>query len=135
MLFSPVFCDFSAPQYLLFSENVPRLVYYSHFLAIGVAILAAIFILWAGKKKLPNQILFLTLTVFNLWVFLDSIFWAANNSDVVMFVWSLAILFEPLVYLGALYLFYTLLKDKAVSFWQKIIFISRIAVHYNYCII
>ena len=97
MLFPPVFCSYPTPQYLLFSENVPRLVYYSHFLAIGVAMLAAFFVLWAGRKKMPNQILFLMLAAFSLWVFLDSIFWAANNSDVVMFVWSLAILFEPLV--------------------------------------
>ncbi len=119
----PVFCDFSAPQYLIISENVPPLVYYSNFLAIGVALLASIFVLWAGKKKLPNQILFLTLFSFIVWVFIDIIFWAANNSDVIMFVWSLAILFEPLVYLGALYLFYALIKKQDTQFKWKIIFL------------
>ncbi len=119
----PVFCPWPAPQYWLFSENVPQLVYYAHFLSICGALLAAVFVLLAGRKRLPNQILFLMLTAFVLWVFPSLIFWAANNSDVIMFVWSLCILFEPLVYLGALYLFYTLLKNKDVPFWQKIIFI------------
>ncbi|MEK9153034.1 MAG: ATP-binding protein [Patescibacteria group bacterium] len=119
----PVFCPWTAPQYWLFSESVPRLVYYSHFLAIGVAMLAAIFVLWAGRKELPNRILFFTLFPFILWVFLDSIFWAANSSDVIMFVWSLQIIFEPLVYLGALYFFYVLLKKYDAPFWQKFLFI------------
>jgi len=123
MLFPPVFCSYPTPQYWFFSENVPRLVYYSHFLAIGIAVLAAIFVLWAGRKKLPNQLLFLMLAAFSLWVLLDSIFWAANNSDIIMFVWSLAILFEPLVYLCALHLFYTLLKEKPLPFWKSILLI------------
>lgn len=123
MLTPPVLCSFPDPQYLFFSENVPQLVYYSHFMIICVAILAAIFVLAVGRKELANKILFLTLIAFALWVVLDSVFWAANNSDVVMFVWSLQILFEPLVYLGSLYLFYILLKKQDVSFKWKVLFL------------
>lgn len=123
MLTPPVYCPFPDPQYLLFSDNVPPLVYYSHFAVFCAALLVALFVLFINRKELANKILFLTLTAFVLWVGLDSIFWAANNSDVIMFVWSLQILFEPLVYLGSLYLFYILLKKKSVPFWWKVFFL------------
>lgn len=105
-------CDFEGPKWLLFGPNVAPLVYYSHLPIIVISLLLAFFILFNNKHKLQNKILFVTIFTFSLWVFLDSIFWASNRSDVIMFVWSVIILIEPLVYVGALYLLYVLVEKR-----------------------
>ncbi len=113
------FCSFPSPYFLFFSDNVPHLVYYSHFSVLCAAAVLALFVLFVGWKNLPNRILASMLFFFILWVFLDSIFWASNRSDVIMFVWSLQILFEPLVHIGALYLMYVLVNKKDASLRAK----------------
>ncbi len=119
---APTFCQYPTPSFLLFSENVPPLVYYSHFTVLAVALIVGLFVLFANRRSRPNVILFLTLFFFFIWVFLDSIFWASNSSDAIMFVWSLQILFEPLVHLGGLYLFYTLIKKEEIRLRTKLLF-------------
>lgn len=119
----PVFCDYPTPYLLLFSSNVPPLIYYAHFIAMGAALLVGLFVIISNRKALQNKILFLTLFFFFIWVFASVIFWAANNSDVIMFTWSLTILFEPLVYLAGLYLFFVTIKKQNVKLWHKIFFI------------
>ncbi len=116
------FCAYPNPVWLLISSNVPALVYYSHIPILLISLLIGIFVLSKGPKVLANQILFGILLSFSTWVFLDSVFWAANRSDVVMFVWSLQILIEPLIHIGALYLIYVLVKQQDVSFKTKFLF-------------
>lgn len=117
----PALCNEIFPKFLIFSSNVTPLVYYSHISVIVVSLIFAIFILIKGKKELLNRVLFFTLVPFILWVFFDLIFWAANRSDVIMFVWSITILVEPLVYIGAFYLIYLLTYKKDVPFKLKLI--------------
>ncbi len=114
-------CHFEGARYLFFSSNVPHLVYYSHLPIVIIAFLMGIFVFWQGKKELPNQILLLITSVFSFWTFLDSVFWASNRSDVIMFVWSLQILVEPLVHAGCLYLIYVLVNKKDAPFFTKVI--------------
>lgn len=121
-LFSnPAFCDFEGPIYLLFSSNVAPLVHYSHIPITIISLVLGFFILFKNPKGLPNRILFTLTLAFSAWVFLDSIFWATNRSDVIMFVWSLQILFEPIVYISALYLLYVLIKKEDMSFNRKLL--------------
>jgi signal transduction histidine kinase len=117
------FCSYPTPTLWLFSENVPPLVYYSHLPLVLVALFLGVFVLIKGRSVLVNQILFGVLAAFAGWVFLDSVFWAANRSDVIMFVWSLQILIEPLVHIGALYMMYVMLYKEDASFNQKILFV------------
>jgi len=118
---NPAFCDFGGPTYLLFSSNVPPLVYYSHIPITIISLLLGFFVLFKDRKGLPNKILLCLTLAFSAWVFLDSIFWATNRSDVIMFVWSLTILFEPIVYISALYLLYVLIRKEDISFNQKLL--------------
>ena len=117
----PVLCNEIFPKFLIFSSNVTPLVYYSHISVMVVCSILAIFILIKGKKELLNKVLFFTLLPFILWIFLDSIFWAENRSSIIMFVWSMQILIEPLVYIGAFYLIYLLAYKKDVPFKLKLI--------------
>ena len=118
---NPAFCDFDGPAYFLFSSNVPPLVYYSHIPITVISLFLGFFVLLKNKKGLPNKILFCLTLAFSAWVFLDSIFWATNRSDVIMFVWSLQILFEPTVYISALYLLHVLIRKQDISFEKKLL--------------
>src|SRR3989344_2889796 len=109
-------CNFEGPKWLLFGADVAPLVYYSHLPIIIISLLLAFFVFFQNKNSIPNRVLFVTIITFALWVFLDSIFWASNRSDVVMFVWSIIILIEPLVYIGGFYLLYLFLEKKDLPF-------------------
>lgn len=115
-----LFCSPISPKFLLFSENVPPLVYYSHLPLILISAFIAFFIFYSGKKVLQNQIFFWTLMMFSVWVLLDSIFWATNRSDIIMYVWALTILIEPFIFAASFYLIYVLLRKEDLSFKGKL---------------
>jgi signal transduction histidine kinase len=114
-------CDFEPSSLFLFSENVPALVYFSHFPITIIALLIGIFVFLQSPKQLSNRIFLFLTTSFSAWVFLDSIFWASNRSDIIMFAWSAIILIEPLIYAGGLYLAYVLFNKSDVPLTQKLI--------------
>jgi signal transduction histidine kinase len=120
MHLADLFCNPINPSFLFFSENVPSLVYYSHLPIIFISLVLGLVVYANGRKNLPNQILFSMLIPFVFWVFLDSVFWASNRADVIMFVWTLQILLEPLVYIGALYLVYVLITKRDAPFVYKL---------------
>ena len=113
-------CNFAPPTYIFFSDNVPSLVYYSHFSSIIIALGAGLFVFLTNRNNLASRILFYITLLFSSWVLLDSIFWASNRSDVIMFVWSLTILFEPLVHAGAFYLMYVIANKRDMPFKMKL---------------
>lgn len=115
-------CNFEGSSFLLFSKNVPSLVYYSHLPIIFLSLLLGIFVYLRGRKQLPNKILFGITLVFSFWVFLSSVYWASNRGDVIMFIWSSIILVEPLVYAGSFYLLSVLVEGVDISFRKKIVF-------------
>ncbi len=120
----PALCNFPGPQYLVISENVPPLVYYSHLPIALISLLIGSYVFLKNRKALANQIILVTTLAFSLWVFLDSVFWASDRSDVIMFVWAMQVLVEPLVHLSALYLLYVLLYKKDTSFLSKSVLLA-----------
>ncbi len=116
------YCDLAPATWLLFSENVPAIVYYSHLPNLTISFLLALFVLFQNPRGLPNRILFSTVLAFITWVFFAQIFWATNRSDLIMFAWSIDILVEPLVHIGILYLLYTLIEKRDAPFYLKILF-------------
>jgi signal transduction histidine kinase len=114
-------CNDIFAQFLVFSPNVSLLVYYSHFSVIILSLFLGVFVIYKNPKDLLSKALFSMFMSFALWVFLDSVFWASNKANVIMFVWSLQILVEPLIYLSALYLIYTLAYKKDFSLGSKIV--------------
>ena len=116
----PGLCGFPEPYLLLFSDNVPPLVYYSHLPILIIALILGIFVLFKNPHALPNRTLFLLTLSFSFYVFIDSIFWASNRGDIITFIWSLQILVEPLIYISALYLMYTLTRGYDLPFFSKL---------------
>ncbi len=106
-------CAFDgASQWLVFGPNVPALVYYSHIPVIFLSLALGLFVLLKARKEIASFVFFYTILAFVGWVYLDSVFWASNRSDIIMFAWSVIILLEPLVYFGGFYLIYVLTEQK-----------------------
>jgi len=112
-------CDSAGAYMLILSDKVPPLVYYSHLPILILSLLIGIYVFWKDKGGLSNRIILIMTVAFSLWVFLDSVFWATNRSDVIMFVWALQVLVEPLVHVSALYLLYVLIYERDVAFSYK----------------
>ena len=112
---SPALCAFSSAKFLIISENVAPLVYYSHLPVAILSLIIGIYILLKSRNLASRTLFVITLT-FSLWVFLDSIFWASNRSDIIMFVWAVILLIEPIVHAGGVYLIYQLLENRNPPF-------------------
>jgi len=118
-------CPWEDPRYLIFSSNVPDVLYYSHILAIVIALLFGTFVFFNNKTSV-TKVLFAMVSLFSLYVVLDLVVWAGNRSDTVLFLWSLQILIEPFIFLCSLYLTYLFLGYKTISSKTKIISLSII---------
>ncbi len=141
------FCPWESAQYFVYSSNIPTLFFYSHIPAMIAALLVGFFVFHkSGKSKIGTSFLIVSI-LFSLWSFFDLIIWATNRPDVVLFFWSLQILFEPLIYLMCFYLVYLFVKNKDLTFIWKffgillyspvVLFLSTeynlIGVDVNYC--
>ena len=111
------FCQWEPVKALLFSENVPdALVYYSHFTSFIAGIVYAVWFYIKSKGSTPAKILAVAMGAFCLWNFSDMVLFATDRPEFVMFFWSLLSLFEPLIYAGLFFFFYTYAFKKPVSF-------------------
>src|SRR3989344_4070566 len=112
-------CPWESAQYFVYSSNIPTLFFYSHIPAIIVAMFVGILVFYkTGRSKIGTSLLIVSI-LFSLWSLFDLIIWATNRPDVVLFFWSLQILFEPLVYLLCFYLVYLFIKNKDLVFKWK----------------
>ncbi len=117
---SPALCDFSPARLLILGENVAPLVYYSHLPVAILSLIIGLSVLIKGGKSLASRTLFIITASFSLWVLLDSIFWASNRSDIIMFVWAVILLIEPIVHAGSVYLIYQLFENKNPPFLLQV---------------
>lgn len=113
-------CDIADPTFLLFND-IPSLVYISHIPIFVVAFLLGFFVFWSNRQQIENRVFFVAMIFFGSWVFLDQVFWAANRADIIMFVWTVIVLIEPLVHMFMLYLAYLLLTGRDMPFKKKLI--------------
>ncbi|MEN9920356.1 MAG: hypothetical protein RL538_249 [Candidatus Parcubacteria bacterium] len=109
-------CDFEAPYLFFFSENTPTLLYYSHLTGIVASLLIVFLLLGYKPARAKSKLLILILATFSAWSLVDMFLWATNRSDLVMFWWTAQILFEPLLYIFSIFLYYTYTRKRAVPF-------------------
>jgi signal transduction histidine kinase len=107
-----LFCPWEPSSYLFFSENVPPLVHYSHFVAIFAVLSMALLVFSGDPRSVVSRLFLAFSSFFSVWVLLDVVLWATNDPAVVMFSWSMQILTEPIMYATAFYLFYVYLYGK-----------------------
>lgn len=97
-------CQWDTSKFLIFSNNVfGTLIYYSHFLALILALVVGLFVFLKGKNQLVNRLLSLIMFLFSLWVFFDLILWANEKDYFIMFFWSAMLIIEPLIYALCVY--------------------------------
>ena len=115
------FCPWEPAQYFVYSSNIPTLFFYSHTPAILVALLVGFLVFFkTNKSKVGGTLLSISI-LFSLWCLFDLFICATNRPDVVLFFWSLQILFEPLVYLLSFYLVFLFVRGVDLSFRSKLI--------------
>ena len=113
------FCPWEQAQYFIYSSNIPTLFFYSHIPAIVVALVAGLLVFYkSGKSKMGVTLLTISL-LFSVWSIFDLILWATNKPDTVMFLWSMQILIEPLIYLLGFYITYIFVKNTDLSLRGK----------------
>lgn len=110
-----IYCPWEPASYLFLSSNVPDLVHYSHAIAIVSALAISLIVFFNNPKSTISKLFLLFAILFSSWIFLDLILWATNEPSVVMFSWSMQVLFEPLIYVVAFYLFHVYFKNKIPS--------------------
>src|SRR3990167_8763119 len=104
-----LFCPWESTQYFVYSSNIPTLFFYSHIPAILVALLVGLLVfLKSGKSKIGISLLTVSI-LFSAWSLFD------------LFLWSLQILFEPLVYLMCFYLVYLFIINEDLAFKWKLL--------------
>lgn len=114
-------CQWDASKFLIFSDNVfGPLIYYSHLLALILALATGFFVFFQNRKELINRLLFLIMVAFSAWIFFDLILWANEKPDLIMFFWALILLAEPLVYALCVYFIGVFIEKKDVSLKKKI---------------
>ncbi|KKW11659.1 MAG: HATPase domain-containing multisensor signal transduction histidine kinase [Parcubacteria group bacterium GW2011_GWA2_49_9] len=114
-------CFAEAARYLVLSSHVPKFIYYTHLTALSLSLVIGLFVYFKDRRSLTNKILFWSLVPFLLWVFFNVIIWASNRSDLIMFLWSLQIMLEPLTYIGMFYLVYVFVNKHDAPLNAKVI--------------
>ena len=99
-------CEWESSVFLIFSENVGSLVYYTHISALIISLFLGFLVLINNYRETRNRVLFLFTVLFSVWIYFDLILWASPSQEMVMFFWSAIVPIELLMYLSALYLVY-----------------------------
>jgi len=116
-------CEWGAAAFLIFSENVGSLVYYTHVLPLVISLFLGFQVLINNPRGLSNRILFLLTGVFSVWVYFNLILWASPTPEMVVAFWSAIVPVEMFMYLLALYLVYLFAHDqKDAPTWQKLLY-------------
>lgn len=113
-------CSWDTAPYLLFSNEVEPLVYYSHlFPAIAVMILALV-VIYRNSNLLTAKLFFTIATLFATYAVFDLILWATEKPSLIMFFWSMLTYIEPLIYASMLYLVLVFIRKQDTSLSEKI---------------
>src|SRR3989344_265888 len=109
-------CPWESPEFLIFSSNIPTLLYYSHFVAILAALIFGLALIGRVRESSPARWFLVTIVLFSIWSAIDVLLWASNRPDIVLFYWNLQILLEILLYASAFYFAYVFIKQKKLAF-------------------
>lgn len=113
-------CSGEPAQYFFFSSNPPALLYYSHFVAILVAVAFVLLLIPRVRESLAIKLYLAIVFFFMAWAIADVLLWASIRPDVILFSWSLQILLELLLYVAAFYFAYVFISQKDLPFLGKV---------------
>ncbi len=114
--------SYADPSFLIFSDQVPALLYYSHMPAIVVALFIGFFVFLKNNHLLLSKLLISISITFSVWVFLDLIVWTNNNSELIMFVWSFFGILYAILSILCLYFVLVFVDKRDITFRMKLFF-------------
>ncbi|MDD4409824.1 MAG: ATP-binding protein [Candidatus Pacebacteria bacterium] len=122
--------DIQPPFLLIFSNDIPQLLYFSHIPTALIALILGGFVYKnvRKKEKFSGLLLFLVSISFFIWSMLDVILWTNVNTDKISFVWSLINFIELFIASLTIYFSYVFLEKKDAPFKYKALFIGLLSV-------
>ncbi len=130
-----LFCPWEPAQYLIFSSNVPTLLFYSHIPTVIASLGIAYLVFLKTKRSLLGSTLLFVTIVFSLWSIFDLFIWATNNPKSVLFFWSLQVFLEFILFTSSLYLTYLFVWRKNIQIswgWFFLLLFIPIAIFIPY---
>jgi len=109
------------PTYLIFSSEVPALLYYSHIPTALIALLIALIVFINAPRKLLNRLLGLILLSFVGWIIVNLLTWTIIQGQWILFIWSLYGLLQAAIALISIHFVYVFVRGKAMPISQKMI--------------
>lgn len=115
-------CAWDPGVFQLFSENVfSPLIYYSHLTPVVVSLIFGTYLFLSNRASLLNRILLGVTLILSAWLLLDLVLWATASPQVVLYVWSVVNLLEPVIYAGFVYFTMVFIVQKDVSTETKLL--------------
>lgn len=118
---------FTEPLFLIFSKDLPSLLYYSHIPATAIALIVGFFVYFNGRKFLLNRLLLLISVCFSLWTLCNLISWTNIHSSFILFTWSFFGILSSFISIFCIYFVYVFLTKEDVSLRIKTIFAALLA--------
>ena len=101
------------------------LVYYSHLIPVGIALVLILFTLFKSKLSFVSIIFSAFAFGFCLWLIGDVIVWEAIDYNLISFVWASLDYINILFFLFGAYFFLVIKNNGSdISIWNKYIFVA-----------
>lgn len=115
---------YPAPTFLLYSTDVPSLLYYSHIPTAIIALLIGLFVYLNGKKFLLNRLLLAISICFFLWILSNLILWTNIDSNFLLLTWTVYSVLFSFISILSLYFIYVFLEKQDISFTLKCVLLA-----------
>lgn len=113
--------DIAPANWIFFTSEIPRLIYYSHLPAMLIALWVGIFVLIRSDFSLVGKKLFAMTLTFFLWTLINLFSWVNNNVIWISFFWSLFCFLFVMIYFFSFEFVYAFTYQIELSFKQKIL--------------
>jgi len=113
-------CEWGESSFLIFSNNVGNLIYYTHVFPLVISLFIGIFVLANNYRDRKNVVFSLLTLLFALWAYFDLVLWASPSQADVMFFWSAIVPVEMFLYLLSAYLMYLFTRGVDAPFYGKL---------------
>ncbi len=110
------------PQFLLFTSEAPKSLYYAHIPTVIISLIVGFFVFYKSGKSLAGLLLLCISIFFSIWSTINLLVWVGDNSKIMIFLWSYFGILSGLICILALYFVYVFIDKKDVGFTQKMIF-------------
>ena len=111
-----------------FVDPIITLIYYSHAVPAGVALLVGLFVYLHNRKLLLGKILIFFSIIFSVWIYLNLSIWVNyDKGGVVMYAWAPIEILSVLLFILAFYFVYVFIEGKDVSLKWKFLSFALVA--------